>query len=57
MARVRISWDFADGDTLSVTVSAGEGYPDQLDQACGAALRLFSESLAGIAAVDVDEEE
>ena len=45
MARVRVTYQFADGDALAVEVSVSESYPDAVDQARTEARALWHDVL------------
>lgn len=45
MSAVRLVYRFADGDSLSVSVDASDGYPDGLAEARANALALFRDAL------------
>ena len=45
MARVRVTYSFADGDTLAVEVTVSESYPDAVDQARTEARALWCDVL------------
>lgn len=45
MSAVQVTYQFADGDSLTIAVEASDGYPDGLAEAAATALRLYREAL------------
>jgi hypothetical protein len=55
MATVQVSYTFAGGENVTVTVQAKSNYPDAIDEARGQAVKAWREAYAELTAAEAVE--